>query len=130
MVGAKMMALAGAIVGVLMFAGVRGGLPPRSEPTAPLATSELAKRLKPVLNDTTPIDRVSREFQTVEDFAATLHASRNIHVPFPELKRLVVDEGMSLAEAIHEVKPAANASLEADLARSEARADLGAVRTR
>jgi hypothetical protein len=128
MIGAKMMALAGAIVGVMMFAGVRGGVPPRPEQAAPHATSELAKRLKPVLNDTTPIDRVSSEFQTAEDFAATLHAARNIHVPFLELKRLVVDEGMTLAEAIHEVKPVANASLEADLARSEARADLGAMK--
>ena len=67
-------------------------------------------------------------FQTVEDFAATAHASRNIRVPFTALKHRVVYERQTLATAIHAVKPAANASLEADLARSEARADLTAIR--
>jgi hypothetical protein len=38
-----------------------------------------------------------------------------------------VDERQTLATAIHTVKPTANASLEADLARSEARADLEAI---
>jgi hypothetical protein len=33
-----------------------------------------------------------------------------------------------LPAAIHAVKPTANASLEADLARSEARADLAAIK--
>jgi hypothetical protein len=66
-------------------------------------------------------------FETPEDFAAAVHAARNIRVSFAELKHQVVDEGKSLPAAIHVVKPAANASLEADLARSEARADVAAI---
>jgi len=64
----------------------------------------------------------------LEDFAATVHASRNIRVPFTLLKHEVVDEGKTLADAIQTVKPTANTSLEADLARSEARADLTAIK--
>jgi hypothetical protein len=39
-----------------------------------------------------------------------------------------VNEGKTLADAIQTVKPTANTSLEADLARSEARADLAAIK--
>ena len=124
----KSTALVAAMFGVVMFAGVRSDVSHRTEVTAPLATPQLVKRLEPFLNDGAPVDVVVEEFQTAEDFAATVHASRNIRVPFTLLKRQVVDEGKTLAAAIQVVKPTANASLEADLARSEARADLATIR--
>jgi len=89
--------------------------------------SQVVKRLGPLLNETGRADGATRGFQTSEDFAAAVHASRNIRVPFAEPKHQIVDEGKTLPEAIHAVKPTANASLEADLARSEARADLAAI---
>jgi hypothetical protein len=124
----KTTALVAAIFGVVMFAGVRSDVNQRAEMTAPLATSQLVKRLKPILNDGVPVEAFVTEFQTAEDFAATVHASRNIRVPFTSLKQQVADEGKTLAAAIQAVKPAANASLEADLARSEARADRAALK--
>jgi hypothetical protein len=123
----KTTALVAAIFGVVMFAGVRRDVSHRAE-AAPLATPQVVKRLEPFLNDVPPVELVVEEFQTAEDFAATVHASRNIRVPFTLLKRQVVDEGKTLAAAIRVVKPTANASLEADLARSEARADLATIR--
>ena len=125
----KAAALVAAIFGVVMFAGVRRDVSPRTAPApAPLATAELLRRLEPFLTDGTRGNIVAEEFQSVEDFAATVHASRNLRVPFIALKEQVVGEGKPLAAAIQAVKPTANASLEADLARSEARADLATVK--
>jgi hypothetical protein len=124
----KATALVAAIFGVVMFAGVRRDVSPRTAPTPSLATAELLKRLEPFLTDGIRGNIVAGEFQTAEDFAATVHASRNLRVPFMALKQQVVGEGKPLAAAIQAVKPTANASLEADLARSEARADLATVK--
>jgi hypothetical protein len=128
MVG-RVTALAAAVVGAMMFdAGVRSDVNRPPDLTTPLATSQLAGRLNPLLNERVNLDTVATGFQSAEDFAATVHASRNTRVPFTALKHLVVDEGKTLAAAIQTVKPTADASLEADLARSEARADLAAIK--
>ena len=123
----KATAIAAAILGAVMLAGVRSDVDSRVEPTGPLAMSHVVKRLRPFTTDGVANESMAEGFQTVEDFAATAHASRNIRVPFTALKHRVVDERQTLAAAIHAVKPAANASLEADLARSEARAELTAI---
>ncbi len=119
----KSTAITAAILGAVLLAGVRGDVSSRAEPTTPLGMSQAVKRLRGGVAR----DSVAEGFQTAEDFAATVHASRNIRVPFTALKHQVVDERQTLATAIHAVKPTANASLEADLARSEARADLEAI---
>jgi hypothetical protein len=111
-----------------MLAGVRSSVISRGASANPQAISEAFKQLRPFLNKTVRTDGMAQGFDTPEDFAATVHAARNIRVSFAELKHQVVDEGKSLPAAIHAVKPTANASLEADLARSEARADLAAIR--
>jgi hypothetical protein len=110
-----------------MLAGVRSGVTSRAQSANPQAISQAVRQLRPFLNETVRTDGMAQGFETPEDFAATVHAARNIRVPFAELKHQVVDEGKSLPAAIHAVKPTANASLEADLARSEARADLAAI---
>jgi hypothetical protein len=124
-----MTALAAAIIGAVMFdAGVRSDVNRPAEVKTAVDPSLLARRLHPLLNERVNLDTVATGFQTTEDFAATVHASRNIRVPFTLLKHEVVDEGKTLADAIQTVKPTANTSLEADLARSEARADLTAIK--
>ena len=120
----KSTAITAAILGAVMLAGVRNDVNSRVESTTPLGMSQAVERLRGGIAR----DSVAEGFQTAEDFAATLHASRNIRVPFTALKHQLVDERQTLATAIHAVKPAADASLEADLARSEARADLEAIK--
>ena len=95
--------------------------------TVALSAPKLHKRLKPLLKPGADMAIVSEGFRNAEDFAATVHASKNTNVPFMILKHQVVDERKSLVNAIRESKPDANASLEADLARSEARSDLASL---
>jgi len=123
----KATALTAALAVGAMLAGVRSSVT-RQESANPQSVSQAVKQLRPFLNKTVRTDNSMAEgFETPEDFTATVHAARNIRVSFAELKHQVVDEGKSLPAAIHVVKPAANASLEADLARSEARADVAAI---
>jgi len=123
----KATALTAALAVGVMLAGVRSSITSRAESANPQATSQAVKQLRPLLHETVRTDGMAQGFETPEDFAATVHAARNIRVPFAQLKHQIVDEGKSLPAAIHTVKPTANASLEADLARSEARADLAAI---
>jgi hypothetical protein len=92
-----------------------------------VSAPKLHKRLRPLLKSGADMAIVSEGFRNAEDFAATVHASKNTNVPFMILKHEVVDEGKSLSAAIREAKPGANASLEADLARAEARSDLASL---
>jgi hypothetical protein len=96
MVG-RVAALAAAIVGAVMFdGGVRSDVNRPSEATTSVAPSLLARRLHPLFNERVNLDTVATGFQTSEDFAATVHASRNIRVPFTLLKHEIVDEGKTL----------------------------------
>ena len=123
----KATAFAAALDVGAMRAGVRTSVTSHTESSNPHTISQTVKQLRPFLNETVRTDGMAQGFETPEDFAATVHAARNIRVPFPELKHQVVDERKSLPAAIQAVKPSANASLEADLARSEAKADLAAI---
>jgi hypothetical protein len=125
---ARATALFAAVLGVMMFAGVRSNVSQRAAPTTAVTVPQLAKELTPLLNQPVKIDLAEAGFLSAEDFAATVHASRNIRVPFTVLKRQVVDNQKTLVAAIEAVKPSVDASLEADLARSEARADLKAIK--
>jgi hypothetical protein len=95
----------------------------RVEPAAPA----LQERLKPVLNRGANMSLAAEGFRSAEQFATVAHAARNTDVPFVLLKHRVLNEGKSVAEAIRESKPAANAAVEADLARAQARSDVALI---
>ena len=73
--------------------------------TVALSAPQLHKRLKPLLKPGADMAIVSEGFRNAEDFAATVHASKNTNVPFMILKHQVVDERKSLVSAIRESKP-------------------------
>ena len=66
-------------------------------------------------------------FLSAEQFATVAHASRNTAVPFVLLKHRVLNEGKSVAAAIRESKPTADAAVEANLARAQARSDIAEI---
>jgi hypothetical protein len=85
---------------------------------------ELRDRAKEVLNPGTRVELAAADFETAEEFMTVAHAARNTSVPFMVLKHRVLNEGRSLADAIHESKPDVDAKAEAERARAAARADL------
>ncbi|HXT68368.1 MAG TPA: hypothetical protein VN700_01325 [Vicinamibacterales bacterium] len=91
------------------------------------STVELQRLLKPVLNEGMNLKMASDGFRDGEQFAAVAHAARNLGIPFMVLKQRVLEEKMTLAAAIREIKPDVNAALEANRARIQARADIAAI---
>jgi hypothetical protein len=61
-------------------------------------------------------------FRSVDECVATLHASRNLSIPFPDLKSRVTG-GTKLGTAIHQLKPDANVKAEVRKAEEQARSD-------
>jgi hypothetical protein len=85
---------------------------------------ELRDRVKKVLNPGVKLELAAADFSNAEQFITVAHAARNTQVPFMVLKHRVLDEGRSLADAIHELKPELNAQTEVTRARDAAREDL------
>jgi hypothetical protein len=85
--------------------------------------------LKPVLNRgrTWP---AADGFRDAEQFATVAHAARNTEVPFVLLKHRVLNEGRSLADAIHASKPDVDAKGETSRAATEAKSDIAAISSR
>jgi len=96
-------------------------------PAVPASEPDLHKRLKPVLTSGANLTIASEGFRSGEQFAAVAHAARNIGAPFAVLKHRVVLKRMSLASAIHDVKPEVDAVAEANRASIMARADIVAI---
>ena len=101
--------------------------PEAKVPVVPATSADLQRRLKPVLNQGMNLAIAARGFRDGEQFAAVAHASRNLGVPFMVLKHRVLEERKSLAAAIRELRPDADAVKEANRARLMARADVAAA---
>jgi hypothetical protein len=100
---------------------------PKLVMTIPVSAPELHQRMKPVLARGTKLPLAAEGFTSAEQFATLAHAARNTQVPFILLKHRVLTDGQSLEDAIRASKPDADARLEADRARTAAKADIRAL---
>jgi len=98
---------------------------PVSKVTA--SDEELQLRMKKVLNRGADVSVAADGFKSGEQFAMVAYASKNTGVPFMLLKHRVLNEGMSLEQAILESKPVADAATEVTRAQAAARADVAAL---
>jgi hypothetical protein len=85
---------------------------------------EFRDRAKAVLNPGARLELAAEDFSSAEEFMTVAHAARNTGVPFMVLKHRVLNERQTLADAIGESKPDADAKAEVARAREAARADL------
>ena len=65
----------------------------------------LANALRARLPQGTDLNAAAAGFRRLELFVATVHASNNVDVPFYELKRRIVNDGMTLGQAIQDILP-------------------------
>ncbi len=63
-------------------------------------------------------------FRRLELFVATVNASSNLAIPFFELKRRIVNDGMTLGQAIQDIRPASKYWSEARRAEEDAAATI------
>ena len=66
-------------------------------------------------------------FRSAEEFATVAHAAHNTNVPFMVLKYRVLNEGQTLVNAIHDLKPEVDAKAEVARAGAAAKSDIAAV---
>ncbi|MGH9804764.1 MAG: hypothetical protein ACRD4D_06305 [Candidatus Acidiferrales bacterium] len=64
-------------------------------------------------------------FKNLGQFVSAVHASRNLNIPFDQLKgRMTGPDAVSLGKAIKELKPGVDAKAEAKKAEKQAKKDL------
>ena len=77
----------------------------------------LSSIVKPLLPLRMPITMAAAGFKGDKQFLAALHASRNIGIPFNEIKtRMTGDHRMSLSDALRKIRP----EMTQNLAKAEA----------
>jgi hypothetical protein len=80
----------------------------------------LADTLRVRLPQGTDMLAAAAGFRRLELFVATLHASNNLVIPFVELKRRIVNDGMTLGQAIQDIRPKSRYWSEARRAEDDA----------
>jgi hypothetical protein len=82
----------------------------------------LADTLRVRLPQGTDMLAAAGGFRRLELFVATVHASNNLVIPFFELKRRIVNDGMTLGQAIQDIRPKSQYWSEARRAEDDAAA--------
>jgi hypothetical protein len=101
-------------------ASVRVALSPVQQ--ALYRNSVLADGLRVRLPEGTDMLAAAGGFRRLELFVATVHASNNLVIPFFELKRRIVNDGMTLGQAIQDIRPKSRYWSEARRAEDDAAA--------
>jgi hypothetical protein len=76
-----------------------------------------------LLPEGTDIQKAASNFKSLVKFVATVHASKNLGIPFTDLKSKMVSSD-KLDKAIKALKPDADAKEEAKKAEKEAKSDI------
>jgi hypothetical protein len=82
----------------------------------------LANALRAHLPQGVEVTAAASGFRRLELFVATIHASNNVAIPFAELKRRIVNDGMTLGQAIQDIRPRSRYWAEARRAEDDAAA--------
>ena len=79
---------------------------PVSVPARIQSNPALVQRIQPLLPAGMPLDVAAQGFKNQGQFIAALHVSKNLGIPFADLKtRMTGPESVSLGKAIQELKP-------------------------
>jgi len=84
--------------------------------------TQLSSKLQGLQPAGTNLQTASSGFRNLGQFAAAVHVSHNLGIPFDQLKAKITG-GESLGQAIHGLKPNVNAKEEARKAEKEAKED-------
>ncbi len=100
--------------------------PPEAPPRALPKNEKLQAKLLNLLPVGTDLKTAAMGFKNQGQFVAAVHVSYNLGIPFADLKAKMVDEHLSLGQAIQALRPSVNATDQARRAEGQASADLGA----
>jgi len=86
--------------------------------------TKLSSKLAELLPEGTDLTAAATGFKNLGQFVAAVHVSYNLGIAFDALKVEMVDNGLSLGQAIHLLKPDVDADEEAEEAETEAEAEV------
>ena len=95
--------------------------PPPALPKNP----KLVERLQNLLPKGTDINKAAADFRNQGQFVAAVHVSNNLGIKFEDLKSRMVDDGMSLGQAVKKLRPEVDANQAVTTATAQANNDLG-----
>jgi hypothetical protein len=88
---------------------------------------QLTSRLTPLLPSGMSLESAAQGFRNQGQFIAALHVSKNVGIPFDQLKtEMTGSNHRSLGQAIETLKPNADATKEVKTAEDEAKEDVNA----
>jgi hypothetical protein len=85
---------------------------------------QLNARITAMLPRNVSLDRASSGFKNQGQFIAALHVSKNLGIPFKDLKNDMTRKNMSLGQSIQDLKKSAASTTEARKGEAEAHEDL------
>jgi hypothetical protein len=97
---------------------------------------QLAANLKPLIPSGMTLSQASAGFRNQGQFIAALHVSKNLNIPFADLKSTMLGTTTtkngtttttpptSLGQAIHKLRPRANSEIEVEHATTQTNTDL------
>jgi hypothetical protein len=93
------------------------------------ANPALVARLQPLLPSGMTAANAAAGFKNQGQFIAALHVSHNLNIPFAQLKaEMTGTPHDSLGQAIHDLRPSADAKAAVKTAEQQARADVKATK--
>jgi hypothetical protein len=90
----------------------------------PPRNPKLESRLRPLLPSNMTMQQAAKGFVNQHQFVSAVHVSRNLDIPFALLKSKIVDERLTLGQAIQVLRPDADVSKELRRARDLTARDL------
>lgn len=125
---------AGIVLSAVTVSAQRAAKPAPAKPRVTMSAVQqdlqrnaiLRETLRTRLPEGTNLVAAAGGFRRLELFVATLSASNNLGIPFFELKRRIVNDGMTLGQAIQDIRPSSKYWSEARRAEEDAAA---AIRT-
>lgn len=92
--------------------------------------TKLASKLQSLLPPGTNLQQAAQGFKNLGQFVAAVHVSHNLGIPFDQLKaKMIGPPKESLGDAIHALKPTANAKEEAKKGEKQAKHDIDDSKT-
>jgi len=92
--------------------------------------TKLASKLQSLLPPGTNLQQAAQRFKNLGQFVAAVHVSHNLGIPFDQLKaKMIGPPKESLGDAIHALKPTANAKEEAKKGEKQAKHDMDDSKT-
>jgi hypothetical protein len=85
--------------------------------------TNLADKLRTRLPEGTDLLKASDGFKNLGQFVAAVNVSNNLGLKFTDLKTRMVDQGMSLGQAIQDSKKLSNSNVQTEVQRAETEAN-------